>query len=143
MRSVLILGRATFAFIGPRLTVLGGFKCRNGRGAPLLTLALCCCGSSLLSHKALKNKEIFNNFTTDRYFNSSFSKTTPGEETPPPPVQGHSSFQSMGFLPDFCSSSLALEKCLHPKNPLYTDSGEGCAVCSTWCRFLSMALPFF
>lgn len=62
---------------------------------------------------------------------------------PPAPVQGHRSFQLTGSLPDFRSSSLVLEKCLHPKNPRYTDSGEGWAVCSTWWRFLSMALPFF
>lgn len=40
-------------------------------------------------------------------------------------VQGHRLFQLMGSLPDFCSNSLVLEKCLYPKNPLYTDSGVG------------------
>lgn len=121
---MLISGRATFAVLGPHLTVPGGFKYRNGHSAvSLLSLAgqpgsLLLNGSSLLLGKALKNKEIFNDFTIDEYFNSSFSKTTPREEETPLSVQGHSSFQSMGFLPDFCSSSLALEKCLHPKNPL-------------------------
>lgn len=44
---------------------------------------------------------------------------------PLPLNSGHRSFQLMGSLPDLRSSSLVLEKCLHPKKPLYTDSGEG------------------
>ena len=62
-------------------------------------------------------------FVNDRYFNHSFQKTT--QRPPTPKGQGHRSFQLMGSLPDFCSSSLVLEKCLHPKNPLYTENGEG------------------
>ena len=37
----------------------------------------------------------------------------------------YSLFQSMGSFPSFFSSSLHLEKCLHPKKPLLTESGEG------------------
>lgn len=41
----------------------------------------------------------------------------------------------MGDFPDFLSSSLAFEKCLHPKNPRWADRGEGCTACRTWWRF--------
>lgn len=47
----------------------------------LESLVPCCCmGSSFLLCKALKKKEIFSDFIADKYFNNSFSKTTPGEE---------------------------------------------------------------
>ena len=34
--------------------------------------------------------------------------------------------QFIGVLPRFFKYSLALEKCLHPINPLCADNGEGC-----------------
>lgn len=49
----------------------------------------------------------------------------------------------MGDFPEFTKNSLAFEKCLQPKNPRWADSGEGCTACRTWCRFLSIAAPFF
>lgn len=47
----------------------------------------------------------------------------------------------MGVFPDFFSSSLALEKCLQPKNPRWADNGDGCTACRTWCRFYKPRVP--
>ena len=41
--------------------------------------------------------------------------------------------QSMVFSPIFAKYSLVLLKCLHPKNPLYAEKGDGCATVNTKC----------
>ena len=40
------------------------------------------------------------------------------------------------------SSSLVNEKCLHPKKPLYEDSGEGWDDLSMWLTFLFISFSF-
>lgn len=39
--------------------------------------------------------------------------------------------QSMGASPCCCNMALHCEKCLHPKNPLYADNGDGCGAVNT------------
>ena len=39
--------------------------------------------------------------------------------------------QSIGAMPCAIRNSLHCEKCLHPKKPLYADSGDGCTVSNT------------
>ena len=40
--------------------------------------------------------------------------------------------QSIGDPPSLTNNELAEEKCLHPKNPAWAESGEGCADSNTW-----------
>lgn len=42
--------------------------------------------------------------------------------------------QSIGARPTLSRNAFAFEKCLHPKNPLCADSGEGCGAFSRQCR---------
>src|SRR5258708_31971035 len=45
----------------------------------------------------------------------------------------HIIFQSTGSKLFDCKNELALEKCLHPKKPLWADRGEGCVDSNTKC----------
>src|SRR5690606_23148640 len=51
--------------------------------------------------------------------------------------------QSIGVLPQLTRYSLAFEKCPLPIKPRGAESGEGCGLCSTRCRRLSIKAPFF
>lgn len=48
---------------------------------------------------------------------------------------GESLDQSTGVLPCLSKSWLHWEKCLHPKNPRWADSGDGCGALRRWCFF--------
>lgn len=47
--------------------------------------------------------------------------------------------QSIGVSPRLSKKRLHFEKCLHPKNPLYAESGEGCTLSRTKCCGLVMS----
>src|SRR3546814_3548952 len=51
--------------------------------------------------------------------------------------------QSIGSCPFAFRKSFALLKCLHPKKPLWADSGDGCGAFSTRWRPVSTFAAFF
>src|SRR3546814_20654885 len=51
--------------------------------------------------------------------------------------------QSIGSCPFAFRKSFALLKCLHPKKPLWADSGDGCGAFSTRWRTVTTFAAFF
>lgn len=56
--------------------------------------------------------------------------------------QSFSICQSIGSIPCMIKKELHFEKCLHPKNPRYAESGDGCGASRIKC-FGLLSIAFF
>lgn len=68
--------------------------------------------------------------------------TTKSDNSPGVLRRGVLFYHSISLSPFFRKNSFTCEKCLHPKNPRYAESGDGCAAVSTRCLLVSIAFPF-